>query len=151
MSPAPPAVSLRQASADDLPFLLSLREQSMGLHMLAAGLDQGPEATRDRVLLHFDSARLIEADGQPIGLLKLVKEAQKWTILQVQLLPAWQGRKIGSQLLSSVLGEAESAGVVVELSVLKVNPAQRLYERLGFVRVSESEHGYLLRLARRPA
>lgn len=49
-------------------------------------------------------------------------------------------------LPSLVLREAGQAGVAVELSVLKVNPARRLYERLGFVQVSEGEHSYLMRL-----
>ena len=38
--------------------------------------------------------------------------------------------------------------MAVELSVLKLNPARRLYERLGFVQVSEGEYSYLMRLER---
>ena len=40
---------------------------------------------------------------------------------------------------------AAAAGVAVELSVLKANPAQRLYARLGFRVVGEEERAYTLR------
>lgn len=141
-----PAVTLRPATEDDQPFLLSLREQTMDPHLRAAGAPVDAHATRERVLLHFDIAQVIEAEGQAIGLLKVVKDIECWTVLQVQLLPAWQGRQIGFRLLSAVLREAEQAGVAVELSVLKLNPARRLYERLGFVQVSEGEYSFLMRL-----
>ena len=40
---------------------------------------------------------------------------------------------------------AAAAGIAVELSVLKANPAQRLYARLGFRPVGEAARAYTLR------
>ena len=48
----------------------------------------------------------------------------------------WQG--FGTQLLQHVLASAGFAGLVVTLSALKINPAVRLYRRLGFTTDSES-------------
>ena len=44
-----------------------------------------------------------------------------------------------------VAGVTEAAGVAVELSVLKANPAQRLYACLGFRPVGEAARAYTLR------
>ena len=49
-------------------------------------------------------------------------------------LPAWRG-----------VPAAAAAGIAVELSVLKANPAQRLYARLGFRPVGEAARAYTLR------
>ena len=57
--------------------------------------------------------------------------------------PAPAGRS--GALIGALLTEAEAAGVAVELSVLKANPAQRLYARLGFRVVGEAARAYTLR------
>jgi ribosomal protein S18 acetylase RimI-like enzyme len=72
-------------------------------------------------------------------LLKVVRSPTEWRVSQSQLLPEHQGKGIGTQLLQHVLASAGSAGLVVTLSALKINPAVRLYRRLGFTTHSESE------------
>ena len=49
------------------------------------------------------------------------------------MLPAYQGRGIGTALIMALVTEANQQRVPLTLQVLKVNPARRLYERLGFV------------------
>ena len=49
------------------------------------------------------------------------------------MLPSLQGKSIGTKLLQSLVEEAREAGASLKLSVLKANPARRLYERMGFV------------------
>jgi ribosomal protein S18 acetylase RimI-like enzyme len=56
--------------------------------------------------------------------------------------PEWQGRSIGRRLVGALLDQARRAGVPVVLSVLKVNPARRLYERLGFRVVGERDRSF---------
>jgi ribosomal protein S18 acetylase RimI-like enzyme len=58
--------------------------------------------------------------------------------------PEHQGKGIGTRLISEVLQDAHSRGLAVRLRVLKVNPAQRLYERLGFAVVGETETHHLM-------
>ncbi len=57
--------------------------------------------------------------------------------LSVSILPVWRGRGLGTALLSDLLGYADREALAVSLSVQTENPAVRLYERLGFNRVSE--------------
>jgi GNAT superfamily N-acetyltransferase len=131
----------RPATAADLPFLLDLRARSMGPHHAVAGIVQGAAEAEARVRAHLDVAEIVEVDGRPVGLVKLLREPGAWRLVQLQLLPAWQGRGIGTSLVTATIGEARAAGAALELGVLAVNPARRLYERLGFVVVGHDEHG----------
>src|SRR6187399_957517 len=92
-------VSTRKATAEDLPFLINLRRATMRPHLDAAGIDQDDDAMRERVLSEFESASIIELGSTPIGLLKLARSRPTWTLHQIQLLPPWQGRGIGTGLL----------------------------------------------------
>lgn len=138
-------LSLRPATAADLPFLMALRRSAMTPHLQAAGIAQDEAGMLERVLVDFEGARIIEFAGGAIGLLKMVKDERVWEIVQIQLLPEWQGLGIGAHLLSQVLAEAADAKAAVLLSVLKVNKARRLYERLGFSVISEDESYYSMR------
>ena len=95
-----------------------------------------------RIELEFESAQVLELNGQRVGLLKAVRRGNDWQLLQIQLVPMLQGRGVGATLIRELLTEARSSGATVQLSVLRANPARHLYERLGFVVVGESEHSY---------
>ena len=129
----------RPALESDVPFLLELRRQAMGPVHTAAEVDQSAEHTEARVRSSFDCAEIAELNGSPIGLLKVIRSPTEWRVSQIQLLPEHQGKGIGTQLLQEVLDGARAAGLVVNLSTLKINPAVRLYRRLGFTIDSESE------------
>src|SRR4051794_22295292 len=120
----------------------------MDAHHRSAGIVQDPAENERRVRERYDSASIVEVDGRPVGLLKVLREPREWRIMQVQLLPDVQRAGIGARLLGALVAEAEAAGVVLTLSVLKANPARRLYERLGFGVVSEHENGYQMRAER---
>ena len=137
-----PAFSLRAAQEGDVPFLLRLREVAMDPHHRAAGVFQTPAEMEERVRSHWDEAQVIEVDGRPAGLWKLWRRQDAWWILQVQLMPEHQGRGIGAVLIRRLQAQARAAGIPLKLKVLKTNPAQRLYERLGFAIVGDDEHGY---------
>lgn len=110
----------------------------MGPLHAAAGIDQSPELTEARVRSNFECAEIVELNGSPIGLLKVIRSPTEWRVSQIQLLPEHQGKGIGTQLLQEVLDSARAAGLVVTLSTLKINPAERLYRRLGFTTATES-------------
>lgn len=83
--------------------------------------------------------------GVAVGLVKVIRAPEQWKLLQLQVLPEYQGRGIGSSVVLGVLREARAANQAVVLTVLKNNPAKRLYERVGFKVVGEREHVYEMR------
>lgn len=143
------ALRIRPASEAEISFLVDLRQQTMAAYQLAAGLVPCPEEQLRRVLHRFDCAAIVERAGQSIGLLKVLRDGLTWELLQIQLLPPFQGRGIGTMLIQSVIDEASAAKASLKLTVLKVNPAQHLYRRLGFMIVAEKDTSYEMEIKAR--
>jgi GNAT superfamily N-acetyltransferase len=141
-------VSLRAATRGDVPFLVELRRQTMVPHQVASGVVPSEEELTRRVVSRYEFAQIVLLDDQPIGLFKVPRDGLQWEVMQVQLSPHWQGGGVGTLLIQRVVAEAESVGATLRLSVLRANPARRLYERLGFAVVEEKEHAYTMQLRR---
>lgn len=114
----------------------------MSQYLEVSGMSTSDAEHMKRIELEFDSAQILELGGQEIGLLKTVRHANDWELLQIQLIPAFQGKGVGAILIRELLAEAKQLGTTVYLSVLQSNPARHLYERLGFVLAGENEHSY---------
>ena len=138
-------LTLRPAAADDLEWLVQLRITTMADYLVASGEALSEQEQRERVLHAFDDIRLIRRDTETIGMVKVTRSAQAWHLMQIQVVPAWQGRGVGRQVIAQILSEAHGNNVPVWLSVLKVNPARKLYERLGFAVVAQKENSYAMR------
>ena len=132
----------RPATQADIPYLLDLRHRTMDRHLQAHGLAPSEEEYLARVTLHLDHARILLCDSGTIGLFKLVASGTNWELVQIQLEPQTQGQGLGDRLLGWTVGQARLAGASVALSVFKLNPALRLYQRHGFVLDQESEHTF---------
>jgi ribosomal protein S18 acetylase RimI-like enzyme len=134
--------SLRTATQADLPFLVALRLTTMAQHFERQGIALSEEDHRQRAEFRLDAASIIELDGRPAGMIKLLRDGSTWTIEQFQIDVAHQGAGIGTAVLGGLIAEARRAGALLRLSVLKQNPAARLYARLGFRTMAESEKTY---------
>jgi GNAT superfamily N-acetyltransferase len=65
---------------------------------------------------------------------------------QLYLSGHMQRQGIGTGVLQMLIEEARRAGKPVTLGVVKINPARRLYERLGFQRTHEDRHKVYMQL-----
>lgn len=67
--------------------------------------------------------------------------------MRLAILPDWQGRGIGSEIVRHLVERARELGSALTLQVHKANPrAARLYESLGFRPTEETETDVTLRL-----
>ncbi|MEZ5581634.1 MAG: GNAT family N-acetyltransferase [Candidatus Competibacteraceae bacterium] len=89
---------------------------------------------RDHYRKHYRSARfwVIERDGQAIGRLYLQQGTSELRVMDIALLPEHCGRGLGTSLMTALIAHAQALGLAVTLHVEPLNPAQRLYSRLGF-------------------
>jgi len=136
---------LRPAKESDLEFLVSLRIRTMNPHLEKVGLPIDKLSHQHRILFRFEDAKIISYKEVSIGLLKSYCDESGWNIVQVQISPEYQGKGIGAKLVRNILKQAEDEGNQITLSVLKGNPAKDLYERLGFLTISESDVAYTMR------
>lgn len=139
-----PAFSLRPAQDTDVPFLFELRKATMTEHLARVGEPSDDTEHRARLMHRFDTAHVICIDGEPAGLLKAHRTGAEWVVVQLQIVPALQGRGIGERALQWVLRAAQADALPVTLKVLKGNPARRLYERLGFEIAGEDNRQFYM-------
>ncbi|MGL6259720.1 GNAT family N-acetyltransferase [Vibrio sp. WXL210] len=142
------AIKLRPAKESDVDFLIGLRNQTMTGYLQDVGMPTSKEAFEERVRHAFEHAQIVEDDGLPIGLFKVefTPENNHWFLVQIQIDPRYQGRNIGRYLIENLIETAQVTKATVGLGVIKTNPAQRLYTRLGFKVVGESQQEYLMQL-----
>ena len=93
---------------------------------------------------HYTGAthEIVLIDGEAAGRLYVHRGETEIRIVDIALLPEHRANGIGSFLLGDLLAEADAAGKRLTIHVERVNPALRLYERLGFT-VAEDKGVYL--------
>lgn len=136
-------VTLRQAEPDDLEFLWKLHIASMKDYVEATwGWDESWQ--RETYVRDYEpeSAQIIQFGNEDVGLLAVGSLGAFTFLKQTSLLPEFQCKGIGTHVINDVLARAHGNGCPVLLQVLKVNPAKRLYERLGFTVCGETETHY---------
>lgn len=88
---------------------------------------------------------IIQAEGADVGVLRVQDRAEEIFLAVIEILPAYQKRGIGTQVIRQLLARAERQQKPVALRVLKANvDARRLYQRLGFGVTGETETHYIL-------
>jgi ribosomal protein S18 acetylase RimI-like enzyme len=139
-------LSFRPVTDDDYEYLYRLNEATMRAY---AEQTYGPwdETVVRRIFAERwrpATTRIVLVNGQDGGMLEVLPTEAGLQLANIRVAPEYQGQGIGTRLVSDVLRDAHARGLTVALRVLKVNPARRLYERLGFVLVGETEPHYLM-------
>ncbi len=137
-------VSLRQAINNDYNFLYQLHAAAMREYIEATW---GWQETWQQEYFEkkFDptNRQIIQKDGQDVGVVIVEQRDQDFYLALIEILPAFQGRGVGTAIVRNIILDAHSAGLPVTLHVLKTNiPAKAWYERLGFSTVQEEEIRY---------
>ncbi|WP_245334963.1 GNAT family N-acetyltransferase [Bradyrhizobium mercantei] len=135
---------LRRLSEADLPFLGRLYASTRAEELApvpwseadkAAFLDQQFRAQHAHYQRYYPNADwLVIARGdEDIGRFYIERWPTQHRIIDVAFMPAYRGKGYGEALLRDAMDEAAAAGKDVSIHVEKLNPAMRLYRRLGFV------------------
>lgn len=98
-------------------------------------------AQHQHYLAHYRDAGffVVEHDGLAVGRLYLHWRGDELRIVDISLLPEARGRGLGGTLLQALMAQAAAEAKSVSIHVEQMNPAMRLYLRLGFRKVGE--HG----------
>jgi ribosomal protein S18 acetylase RimI-like enzyme len=137
----------RTAQAHDEDFLYALHKATMHDYVMETWGVWDELWQRERYRQNFQPQRLrvIQLDGQDIGMLHLQERTEELFLVNLEILPEFQKRGVGSQIIRQVIEEANQLGKPVALQVLKVNLAARaLYQRLGFGVTGENDTHYIM-------
>jgi GNAT superfamily N-acetyltransferase len=128
--------TLRGARRDDEDFLFALHRDAMRDYVDATwGWDEAWQRTHFAANYAPERQAVIVHDGNvqsDVGRISLTRHWRKIYLRDIELLRAERNHGIGSAILGAVAAMARGSGRYVELRVLRCNPAQRLYMRLGF-------------------
>jgi GNAT superfamily N-acetyltransferase len=142
-------VELRPVSDSDDQFLLSVyastREEELNQVEWAEGqkerfLRWQLDLQRGEYESRFPDAAydVILVDQQPAGRIWVGSDDEQIRLLDIALLPQFQNRGIGTQLVRRLIEEAAKQGKVLRHMVFVLNnDAERFYERLGFKRIED--------------
>jgi GNAT superfamily N-acetyltransferase len=140
---------LRPVTPGDAPFLIQVYKSSRGEDLRELGWD---EARIDEFLgMQYDAQRAFEdkdfpeasddvilSAGRPAGRLLLDSRETEIRCIDLALLPEFRNQGLGTLLLRRLQQEAVAANKPLRLQVIRFGRALSLFERLGFVRTSES-------------
>jgi ribosomal protein S18 acetylase RimI-like enzyme len=142
------AITLRQATAGDHPFLLRLyagTREDLNL----ANLDESQKhaliemqfrVRRQQYEAVYPQARnsIVLRDKEAVGSMMVHRGEHDIVLVDIAVLPEHRNRGIGTYLMRTLLAEAAREGKRVHLHVLMTSAAVRLYERLGFSKMGDT-------------
>jgi GNAT superfamily N-acetyltransferase len=138
-------VAFRPAGAADFDYCHRLYFAEMEHVNRELKLDRDVQAASFRRQWDASQVRIITGDGADIGWLQTLTHDGSYFLGQLFVEPAHQRRGIGTEVMNRLIGEATHAGQAMTLAVVKINPAKRLYDRLGFHVVHEDERKFYMR------
>ncbi len=89
-----------------------------------------------------NSVQIVEVNGLLAGFIKLVYQRDEMYLAEIQLDKNFRNYGIGTTLIHRIIVESERSGTLITLKVIRGNPAEFLYKRLGF-RVYETSFMHL--------
>ena len=137
-------INMKQAHHSDIEFLQKLRNTTMNEYLAKLGLPIDDSSNLKSIKEHFEAANILYIYDKPIGLFKYYEDEKTVYIKQVEIMPEYQGKKIGESILKDLQAQAKLGSKNIDLHVLKSSPAKHLYERLGFNVVSQNDNEFIM-------
>jgi len=134
-------LQVRTATEDDTPFLVGLaRAAYRGVVTRQFGSwDEREQAVRFAAKVARLPFEVGELAGRPIAAVSSSVHADHVSLNELLVLPEFQNRGFGGELLEREVRRARHLGLPLRLHTLRLNPAVRLFERHGFVVTSRGD------------
>jgi ribosomal protein S18 acetylase RimI-like enzyme len=139
-------ISLRPITGNDFEFLRQLHKLALKSYITQTwGWDEAWQRREFTEQFNSSNGEIVAVDGTDAGLLWVSEKPTEVKLASIRRLPQFQNQGLGTRLIKDVIRDAQAKGKPVVLHVLKVNPARRLYERLGFTVSEELEWHFPMR------
>jgi GNAT superfamily N-acetyltransferase len=110
------------------------------------GWDEPREEEKFMAQFNVAASQIIVADGKDVGWIQAQDNETEVWLQSLYVMPAMQRRGIGAEVLTTLIGRAHAESKAVTLSVVKISPALRFYERHQFKISHEDAHKFYMRL-----
>lgn len=142
------SITLRKSTQDDRDFVDGLTRRTMSRYVTATW-SKTEEIEHYYALNAFkpSNTRIIQYDGEDVGRITVSYSNTRITLEGIHIVEAFQGKGIGGHLIRQIIRESDEKALLIQLILLKTNPARQLYERIGFFVYEEDENRYYMRMA----
>ena len=148
-APSPESIVTRSVEPEDQSFLLELYKSSRGDDLRGLGwdeqrisefLDMQYEAQQNFYDSDYRDAadELILLEDKPIGRLMIESRPHEIRCVDLGLLPEYRERGLGTEIIQKLQEKARREKKPLRLQVIRFSRAVNLFDRLGFVRTSET-------------
>ncbi len=138
--------SLRMPDASDYEFLKRVHHVTLRDHV--SKIWGWENSAQDEFFKEdFDSGqiRVLDAFSESVGYMQLKLDSGALHLVNILILPEFQNRGIGTEVIKNLITESEKDGRVLKLGVFKINErARKLYESLGFKTYGETPTHFLM-------
>jgi ribosomal protein S18 acetylase RimI-like enzyme len=139
-------IRLRASHARDFDFARGLYFETMrSMIERLFGWNQARQEENFTGWFKIDEVSIITVDGVDAGWIQQRADSGEIFLGSIYVVPSMQGKGIGTHVLRSLLASAKHRSKVLTLAVMKINPAIRLYERLGFRITHADEYKFYMR------
>lgn len=139
-------ISFRPTKEQDYDFLYKLHVATMKEYVAQTwGWDENFQQEMFRKNFNPNELEIITFKKKDIGMISIEDREEDIFLRAIEIAPEHQKKAIGTYIVQAIIDNATRKSKPVFLYVLKVNPAQKLYERLGFERISETTTHYVMK------
>jgi ribosomal protein S18 acetylase RimI-like enzyme len=140
--------SSKFATQEDYDFIYNLNKTNMEDYVIETWGNWNEDFQRDFFSRYLQTLefQIIVIKDKDVGIVAFSRNKTSINIDEIQLLPEYQSRGIGTLILSDIIASAQKAKIEITLRVLKVNYiAQKFYDKLGFEKIGDTETHFLLK------
>ena len=148
-APSPESIATRSVKPEDQSFLLELYKSSRGDDLRGLGwdeqrisefLDMEYEAQQNFYESDYRDAadELILLEEKPIGRMMIESRPHEIRCVDLGLLPEYREHGWGTEIIQKLQEKARREKKPLRLQVIRFSRAVNLFDRLGFVRTSET-------------
>jgi GNAT superfamily N-acetyltransferase len=138
-------ISLRSAVIQDFEYCERLYFAEMKGIIEELNLDMTAQVVSFREQWELSQVRIIAADSSDAGWLQSTMRDDGLFVAQLFVDGPFQRKGIGTEVMNRLISEAALLNRAVRLAVVKINPALRLYERLGFHTTHEDDRKFYMK------
>jgi len=138
-------ISFRQALDQDFDYCKRIYFGEMEWIIKELHLDTAAQAASFQQQWDPTQVRIIALDGSDVGWLQTLTQDDELFVAQMFVDRPFQRRGIGTEVMKRLIAEAARVNQTMRLNVVKINPAMRLYERLGFQVIREDDRKFYMK------
>jgi GNAT superfamily N-acetyltransferase len=141
----PMQIAFRPAGVQDFEYCKRLYFAGMQRIIEELNLDMAPQTASFQEHWVPAQVRIIAVDSSDVGWLQSTMQDDGLFVVQLFVDGPFQRQGIGTEVMNRLIGKAACLDRAVRLAVVKINPALRLYERLGFRTTHEDDRKFYMK------